>query len=153
MKKPKNISERNRAFLDQIDALIGDPEPAPKELAAELEQVGLDSEELRNVGFQRIRSFATQKYSSKGKDLPVRLSEALKQLRPPTPEEQEASRAERAKSRVQGILAAIKNVGGSTFTNPGNFAPAYRNKEDETSESDKKLLEDQQKQLDGEGEQ
>jgi len=153
MKKPKNISERDRAFLDQIDALIGDPEPSPKELAAELEQVGLDSDELRDVAFQRIRSFATQKYSSKGKDLPVRLSEALKQLRPPTPEEQEASRAERAKSRVQGILAAIKNVGSSTFGTPGNLAPAYRNKEEETSESDKKLLEDQQKQLDGEGEQ
>jgi len=153
MKKPKNISERDRAILDQIDALIGDPEPSPKELAAELEQVGLDSDELRDVAFQRIRSFATQKYSSKGKDLPVRLSEALKQLRPPTPEEQEASRAERAKSRVQGILAAIKNVGSSTFATPGNFAPAYRNKEEETSESDKKLLEDQQKQLDGEGEQ
>jgi hypothetical protein len=153
MKKPKNISERDRAILDQIDALIGDPEPSPKELAAELEQVGLDSDELRDVAFQRIRSFATQKYSSKGKDLPVRLSEALKQLRPPTPEEQEASRAERAKSRVQGILAAIKNVGSSTFATPGNFVPAYRNKEEETSESDKKLLEDQQKQLDGEGEQ
>ncbi|MGO8935526.1 MAG: hypothetical protein ACLQDA_17610 [Terracidiphilus sp.] len=153
MKKPKNISEQDRAFLDQIDALIGDPEPSPKELAAELEQLGLDPDELRNVAFQRIRSFATQKYSSKGKDLPVRLSEALKQLRPPTPEEQEASRAERAKSRVQGILATVKNVGTATFAAPGNFAPAYRNKEEETSESDKKLLEDQQKQLDGEGEQ
>jgi hypothetical protein len=96
MKKPKNISERDRAFLDQIDALIGDPEPSPKELAAELEQVGLDSDELRDVAFQRIRSFATQEYSSKGKYLPIRLSEALKQLRPPTPEEQEASRAEQA---------------------------------------------------------
>ena len=152
MKKLKTISQRDRAFLDQIDALIGDPEPSQKELAAELEQVGLDSDELRNVAFQRIRSFATQKYSSKGKDLPVRLSEALKQLRPPTPEEQEAARAERTKLRVQGILAAIKNVGGSSFAAPGNFAPAYRNKEEETSESDKKLLEDQQKQLDGEGE-
>lgn len=153
MKKPKNISEQDRAFLDQIDALIGDSEPSPKELAAELEQLGLDPDELRNVAFQRIRSFATQKYSSKGKDLPVRLSEALKQLRPPTPEEQETSRAELAKSRVQGILAAIKNVGTATFAAPGNLAPAYRNKEEETSESDKKLLEDQQKQLDGEGEQ
>jgi hypothetical protein len=153
MKKPKNISERDRAFLDQIDALIGDPEPSPKELAAELEQVGLNPDELRDVAFQRIRSFATQKYSSKGKDLPVRLSEALKQLRPPTPEEQEASRAERAKSRIQGILAAVKNVGTSTFATRGNFAPAYRNKEEETSESDKRLLEDQQKQLDGEDEQ
>lgn len=154
MKKPKKISEQHRAFLDQIDALIGDPEPTPKELAAELEQLGLDPDELRKVAFQRIRSFATQKYSSKSKDLPVRLIEALKQLRPPTPEEEETFRAERAKSRVQGVLAAIKNVGTSTFAASGNFAPAYRNKkEEETSESDKKLLEDQQKQLDSEREQ
>jgi hypothetical protein len=152
MKKPKNIPEPDRAFLDQIDALIGDLKPSEKELAAELGQLGLDADELRNVAFQRIRSFATQKYSSKGKDLPVRLSAALKQLRPPTPEEQEASRAERAKSRVHGILAAIKNVGEATFVAPGNFAPAYRNKEEEISDSDKELLEDQQKQLDGEGE-
>lgn len=154
MKKIKNISEQHRAFLDQIDALIGDRQPSPEELAAELEQLGLDPGELRNEAFQRIRSFATQKYSSKGKDLPIRLSEALKQLRPPTPEEQEASRAERAKSRVQGILAAIRNVGTSSVAGPGDFAPAYRNKkEGETSESDQKLLEDQQKQLDGEHEQ
>jgi hypothetical protein len=153
MKKPKNISERERACLDQIDALIGDQKPSPKELAAELEQLGLNPDELRNVAFQRIRSFATQKYSSRGKDLPVRLSEALKQLRPPTPEEEEVSRTEHAKSRVQGILAAIKNVGTATFAAPGNFAPAYRNKEEETPESDRKLLEEQQKQLDGDGEQ
>ena len=54
MKKPKNISEQDRAFLDQIDALIGDSEPSPKELAAELEQLGLDPDELRNVALQNV---------------------------------------------------------------------------------------------------
>ena len=56
-------------------------------------------------------------------------------------------------TRVQGLLAAIKNVGTSTFAVPASFAPAYRNKEEETPESDRKLLEDQQKQLDGESDQ
>jgi hypothetical protein len=153
MKKPKDISDKDRAFLDQIDALVDDPDSSPKDLAAELEQFGLDPDELRDQAFQRIRSFATQKYSSKGRELPVRMSEALRQLRPPTPQEQQASRAERAKSRVQGILEAIKDAGASTFAVPGNLAPAYRNKEEETPESDQKLLEDQQKELDGEGEQ
>lgn len=151
MKKPNKISEKDRAFLDQVDALLGNPEPSPNELRDELQQLGLDSDELEKVAFQRIRSFATQKYSSRGKDLPLRMSEALRQLRPPTPEEQEASRTERAKSRVQGFLAAIKNLGSSTLDVPANFAPAYRNKEEETPESDRKLLEDQQKQLDDEG--
>jgi hypothetical protein len=153
MKKPKNISEKDRAFLNHIDALLGNPEPSPNDLAAELEQFGLNPDELRNEAFQRIRSFATQKYSSKGKQLPARMSEALRQLRPPTPTEQQASLAERAKSRVQSILATIQDTGSTTFVVPATFAPAYRNKEDETHESDKKLLEDQQKELDGEGEQ
>jgi hypothetical protein len=153
MKKPKDKSDKDRVFLDQIDALVGDPNSSPKDLAVELEQFGLDPDELRDQAFQRIRSFATQKYSSKGRELPVRMSEALRQLRPPTPQEQQASLAERAKSRVQDILAAIKDAGASTFAVPGDFAPAYRNKEEETPESDKKLLEDQQKQLDGEDEQ
>ena len=153
MKKPNKISEEERAFLDQVDALLDNPEPASNDLKDELQQLGLESDELQKVAFQRIRDFATQKYSSKGKDLPVRMSEALKQLRPPTAEEQQASSAERAKSRVQGLLAAIKNVGTSTFAVPASFAPAYRNKEEETPESDKELLEDQQKQLDGEGDQ
>jgi hypothetical protein len=153
MKKPNKISEKDRAFLDQVDALLDGPESSSNDLKDELRQFGLDSDELRNVAFQRIRSFATQKYSSKGKDLPVRMSEALKQLRPPTAEEQQASSAERAKSRVQEFLAAIKNLGTNTFDVPGNFAPAYRNKQEETSESDKKLLEDQQRKLDGDGDQ
>jgi hypothetical protein len=153
MKKPKDISDKDRAFLDRIDALVDNPDPSPKDLAAELEQFGLDPDELRDQAFQRIRNFATRKYSSKGRDLPVRMSEALRQLRPPTPQEQQVSLAERAKSRVQGILAAIKDAGSSTFAVSGDFAPAYRNKEEETPESDKKLLEDQQKQLDGEDEQ
>jgi hypothetical protein len=150
MKKPKKISEKDRAFLDQVDALLDSP-ASSNDLKDELQQFGIDSDELRNVAFQRIRTFASEKYSSKGRGLPVRMSEALKQLRPPTAEEQQALSAQRAKSRVQGILAAIKNTGSSTFEMPASFAPAYRNKEEETPESDRKLLEDQQKQLDGEG--
>ncbi|MGC2161528.1 MAG: hypothetical protein WA634_06460 [Silvibacterium sp.] len=149
MKMPNKIFEKDKVFLDQIDALLGSPE-ASEDLASELVQFDLDPDELRKVAFQRIRGFATQQYSSRGNDLPIRMSDALSQLRPPTPIEERSFKEESAKSRVQGILAAIKNA-GNTFSAPGSFAPAYRNKEDETPESDRKLLEGQQKQLDGEG--
>jgi hypothetical protein len=149
MKMPNKISDKEKAFLDQMDALLGTPESS-EDLASELGQFGMDPDELRTVAFRRIREFATKQYSSRGKELPVRMRDALSQLRPPTPVEERTFKEERAKSRVQGILTAIKNA-GNTFSAPASFAPAYRNKEDETPESDKQLLEDQQKQLDGEG--
>jgi hypothetical protein len=151
MKMTNKTSEKDEPFLDQMDALLGAPESA-EDLASELKQCGIDPEELRQAAFQRIRRYATQQYSSRGVDLPARMSEALSQLRPPTPLEEKASREERANSRVQDMLASIMNAGNS-FSVPGSFAPAYRNKKDETPESDKQLLEEQQKKLDGEGEQ
>lgn len=151
MKTPNKISERDKAFLDQMDALLGTPESS-EDLASELKQFGMDPEELRKAAFHRIREYATQQYSSRGRDLPVRMREALSQLRPPTPVEERAFREERANSRVHDMLAAIRSAGNS-FLAPVSLAPAYRNKKEETPESDKQLLEEQQKQLDGEGEQ
>ena len=151
MKMTNKTSEQDEPFLDQMDALLGASESA-EDLASELKQCGIDPEELRQAAFQRIRRYATQQYSSRGVDLPARMSEALSQLRPPTPLEEKASREERVNSRVQDMLASIMNAGNS-FSVPASFAPAYRNKKDETPESDKQLLEEQQKKLDGESEQ
>ena len=150
MKTPKKTSEQDDVILNRMDALLGTGE-ASEDLISELRQLGIDAEELKGTAFQRIRALATQKYSSRGEDLPARMGEALSQLRPPTPVEEQARRKERANSRVKDMLAAIKNA-GSSFSVPARFAPAYRNKETETPESDKELLEDQQKELDGEGE-
>jgi hypothetical protein len=152
MKKPKKISAQDRAFLDRIDALLGDPENSAQELDAELTQLGIDPNELRHVAFQRAREFATRKYSSRGLDIPPRMSEALRQMRPETPEEEEAARSARATSRVRGLLDSLKEVGGPVVV-PTTFAPAYRNKHDETPESDEQLLQRQQRELDGESEQ
>ncbi len=152
MKKLKNISAQDQAFLDQIDALVGNSEMSAPDLNAELEQFGIDPNELRQATFQRIRSFATERYSSRGMDLPPRMSEALRQMRPQTSQEQEATRSARATSRVQGLLASLKQA-GSAFTAPETLAPAYRNKQEDTPESDEQLLQDQQKDLDDEGEQ
>lgn len=147
MKKPKNLSAQDRAFLDRIDALVGNSEMSAPDLAAELEQLGIDPNDLRQVAFQRIRSFATEKYSSRGVDLPLRMSEALRQMRPQAPEEQEAAYSARATSRVRNLLASLKQV-GNTFSAPGTLAPAYRNKQENMPESDERLLEQQQKDLD-----
>jgi hypothetical protein len=73
-------------------------------------------------------------------------------VRPPTPQEQEAAQSARAISRVQGLVESLKEV-GNVFTAPTTFAPAYRNKQEGTPESDEQLLQDQQKDLDDEGEQ
>ena len=151
MKMTNKASEMDQPFLDQMEALLGPPESA-EDLASELKQCGIDPEELRQAAFQRIRRYATQQYSSRGVDLPARMSEALSQLRPSTPLEEKASREERVNSRVQDMLASIMNA-GNCFSVPASFGPAYRNKKDETPESDKQLLEEQQKKLDGESEQ
>jgi hypothetical protein len=151
MKNPKNISAQDQAFLDQIDALLGISETSAPDLALELELFGIDPNELRQAAFKRIRSFATEKYSSRGLDMPHLMSEALRQLRPPTPQEQEAAQSARAESRVQGLLSSLKLAGNAYFT-PAPFAPAYRNKQEGTPESDEQLVEEQQRDLDGEDE-
>ena len=71
MKMSNKISEKDKAFLDQIDALLGTPESS-EDLGSELRQFGTDPEELRKSAFQRIRGYATQQYSSRGRDLPAR---------------------------------------------------------------------------------
>jgi hypothetical protein len=77
--------------------------------------------------------------------MPVRLSEALNSCARPLQTEQQASRAERAKSRVQGILAAIKNVGFVHLCYLQRLLRPIGTKRKRHPESDKKLLEDQQK--------
>ena len=147
MKKTTTITEQDRKFLDQLDALTGDQEPSAAELGAELKECGIDPDELQKTTFQAIRARATEKYSSRGVSLPPLMSEALRQMRPPTPEEQAEALTQRATSRVQSFLASLKGV-GEAFASERSFAPAYRNKGEDIPESDKEILRDQQKDLD-----
>jgi len=64
-----------------------------------------------------------------------------------TPQEQEAARSERAASRVQNLLASLRGAGDSLALNR-SFAPAYRNKQNDTPDSDEELLRQQQEDLD-----
>ena len=150
MKTSKTISAQDRALLDRINSLIGISDPTPEALASDMTDLGIDPKELQQAVFQRVRGVATQKYSSMGKNMPALMSEVLKQTRPPTAQEEEASRSERATSRVQGFLASLKDA-GRMFDQPLAFAPAYRNKQQDAVE-DEALLRSHQEALDEEGE-
>jgi hypothetical protein len=151
MKIPNKMNEKDQAVLDKFDALLGSVESS-YDVTSELQQFGLNAEDLRSAAFQRIRERATQRYSSRGKDIPPKMGEALAQLKPPTAAEEHALKEKRAVQHVQNFLAAVRTAGASAFQ-PLSLAPAFRNKEDETPESDRQLLDEQQKQLDDEGEQ
>jgi len=71
----------------------------------------------------------------------------FRQSRPQTSQEQEVARTERASSRVQNLLASLRGAGGLLSPNR-SFAPAYRNKQDNTPASDEELLRQQQEDLD-----
>jgi hypothetical protein len=68
------------------------------------------------------------------------------QSRPQTLQEREVARIERATSRVQSLLASLRGAGD--LLAPRSFAPAYRNKQEETPASDEELLRQQQENLD-----
>jgi len=78
------------------------------------------------------------------------MSEALKQMRPPTPEEEKAAQSKKVNTRVEDFLALLKQA-GSAFAAPTAFAPAYRNKQEESSDGDEELIRKQQEDLDSEG--
>lgn len=71
----------------------------------------------------------------------------FRQSRPLTPQEEEVARTERASSRVQNLLASLRGAGDLRPPNR-SFAPAYRNKQEDTPASDEELLRQQQEDLD-----
>ena len=148
MKKSKTPSFLYEAQTNRVDALIGASEPTPAELSAELAAFGLHPEDLQRALFQRVRAVATERYTSMGRALPTLMSEALKQTRPRSPDEERAYQAGSATSRVQGILGLIQNA-GRQFSQPLTFAPAFRNKDDAAGD-DEDLLRAQQQELDEE---
>ena len=152
MKKLRNISAQEQEFLNKVDALVRSAEAPASDIVSELEQFGINSDELQHAAFQRIRSFANEKYTSRGMNLPPRMSEALKQMRPPTPEEEKAAQSKKANTRVQDFLASLKQA-GTAFAAPTAFDPAYRNKQEETSGGDEDLIRKQQEDLDSEDDQ
>jgi hypothetical protein len=150
--KPKR-SERDATFVRRLDALTGVANDRDKAaLDADLRECGVDPNQLRKVAYDRVRSIATQKYTSLGKDCPPQMLEALRQLRQPTPEEEELNKRSQATSTVQSLLSSIKSGITSVLANPApagaTFSPAFRNKQEELTQKDRDLLHAQQSELD-----
>lgn len=148
-----NRSEKDATFVKRFDALTGVANDRDKPaLDEDLRECGIDPNQLRKVAYDRIRNIATQKYTSLGKDCPLQMQEALRQLRPPTPEEEEQSKRSQATSTVQSLLSSLKAGMASLLPSPApvglTFAPAFRNKQEELTQKDRDLLNSQQSELD-----
>jgi hypothetical protein len=123
------IPQEEERLLNQLADSI-ETEPATV-IAAEMKEGGHDVTEI--AGRMRAAALAGVKQ--------------FKQSVPLTPEEQEVARTERATSRVQALLASLRGVGNLLAPNT-SFAPAYRNKQEDTPASDEELLRQQQEDLD-----
>lgn len=148
-----NRSEKDATFVKRLDALTGVPNDRDKPaLDEDLRECGIDPNQLRKVAYDRIRNIATQKYTALGKDCPPQMQEALRQLRPATPEEEEQSKRSQATSTVQSLLSSLKTGMASLLPSAApagpTFAPAFRNKQEELTQKDRDLLNSQQSDLD-----
>ncbi len=149
-----NRFDKDDGFLKRLDALTGSSEDRDSSTVKEqLRERGVDPDLLRKAAYDRLRQSATQRYSSQGKNVPPQMVEALRQLRPPTPEEEEQTRTAEAASKVQSLLDHIKAGIAAVVDNNneiGDFAPAFRNKKGQVSRSDSDLLNSHQSELDSE---
>jgi hypothetical protein len=108
MKKKVDVSKTTRDFLKRFDALTDTTEDSDRsELEEELRACGIDPTRLKNSAYDRLRRLATQNYTSLGKDVPAQMSRALRQLRPPTPEEEEDKKKLTASSKVKDFLSNL----------------------------------------------
>ncbi len=154
-KAKRRDREKHTAFLNKIDALSSSSDERDRAaLRDDLRDCGIDSEELRERTHDRLRAIAMHNFISLGKDCPARLKEALRQLKPPSPEEEEKKQTSQAASRINDLLSRIKSGGISALTAPpsGNKAPAhaFRNKKKDLTQKDRDLLETHQSEVDAE---
>jgi hypothetical protein len=146
MKNKTNISPQDEKFLDEVDAILGVTDD--EEISSELDDCGVDPDAVRLELFQRIRRRATEKFTSRGEEIPPLMSDALRQLRPPSPEEQRTIDSNTAMSRVKDFLASLSAPASPS----ASFAPAFRNKAGEISKRDEEILREQQRLLEADAE-
>jgi hypothetical protein len=149
--------EKETAFLNKIDALYSAPDERDRStLQEDLQNCGIDPEKLRKTTHDKLRAIATHNYISLGKECPPRLKEALRQLKPLSPEEEQKKQTSQAASKINDLLSSIKSGIISTLTPPlsGNEAPAhaFRNKKKDLTQKDRDLLQAHQSEVDAEAE-
>jgi hypothetical protein len=148
---------KETAFLNKIDALYSPPDERDRSaLQEDFGNGGIDPEELRKTTHDKLRAIATHNYISLGKECPPRLKEALRQLKPLSPEEEEKKQTSQAASKINDLLSNIKSGVISTLSAPlsGNQAPAhaFRNKKKDLTQKDRDLLKAHQSEVDAEAE-
>jgi hypothetical protein len=158
MSKIKRKSrEKDTAFLNKIDALYSPSgERDRSTLQDDLRDCGIEPEELRKTVHDKLRALATHNYISLGKECPPRLKEALRQLKPLSPEEEEKKQTSQAAAKIKDLLSNIKTGVTSALTAPlpGSEAPAhaFRNKKKDLTQKDRDLLKTHQSEVDAEAE-
>lgn len=145
----KNTRQTKREASEEIheglELLFGSEEDlTDEELRAELEQVGVDGDALSRKAHEYLRGLATHQFSSLGRDVPQEMNVALRQLKPPTPEQERDRVKSGADARVKRIIDAARDKTSlvlSSIAASASVQPdyAFRNKGD-LSESDLEIL-------------
>lgn len=151
----KTNKEKEDLFLDRLAALS----PAPAEgnqsvIEAELSECGIDRAELRKDVHGRLLRLANHDYITLDRECPPKLRDFLRQMRPPTPEEEAQREKSRATSKISDLLSNIRSGIVSALTPPAphaqNPAQAFRNQRTELTEKDRDLLKSHQSEIDAE---
>jgi hypothetical protein len=154
-RKKENKSEKENLFLDRLAALSAAPDEGDEStLEDDLLACGIDPAELRKVAHDRLRRIANQDYISLGRDCPPKLREFLRQMRPPTPEEELAKQKTQAASKINDLLSSIRSGITSALTSAAppveSMAHAFRNKKKALTQKDRDLLKAHQDEIDSE---
>ena len=130
MSKKRNRSdsgrrrEQERVFLNRLAALTSTAEGHDQlALDDDLRDCGIDPTELRKIAHDRLRRVANHSYSTLDKETPAKLRDFLRQMRPPTPEEEQRNEQAQATSKISDLLSSIRARIASTFGSPMVAAP------------------------------
>jgi hypothetical protein len=153
MKKSKQQQrDENKDINASLELLFGsEAELAKDDLEAEINEFGVEAAILDQKAYERFKESAHHHFVSLEKKVPAAMSAALRQLKPPTEQQQRAQLTESATSRIKGILSAVQSKTSSVMGSVAGVpqqSPAYafRNKGDLTKR-DLELLEDAQREL------
>lgn len=154
-RKKENKSEKENLLLDRLGALSSAPDEGDESsLEEDLLECGIDPAQLRKVAHDRLRLFANQNYISLGRDCPPKLKEFLRQMRPPSPEEEAAQQKSHAASKIIDLLSSIRSGVATAVTPPAPQTPsvahAFRNKKKGLTQKDRDLLKAHQDEIDSE---
>lgn len=154
-KRNKMDRDKESVFLDRLTALSSSADELDESaLEEDLRECGIELTELQKVAHDRLRRLANHNYITLEKECPPKLGEFLRQMRPPTEEEQHKRENSKAISKISDLLSTIRSGITSALSPPESQitapAAAFRNKKKELTQKDRDLLESQQSEIDSE---